>query len=141
VTNYLQVSASLNNISCFFCQQILFIPRVADRYRNSRYPQNCYISCLTFLHITSRHTVLTQWNTVLLNKVTVRSAGHEISRLLWNWKSHAAFITAHHDPYFKSDEVSPQTPNQFLLRPTLVTSCHLHIGLPTGLFFSGSELL
>jgi hypothetical protein len=85
-----------SKVSCFFCQQILFLLLVLQTVKGTPDTHRiCYIFCSSFLHITSRHTILTQWNTLLLKKVTLRSARHEITRLLWNWKSHVAFITAH----------------------------------------------
>jgi hypothetical protein len=62
--------------------------------KNSRYNTEFVIFYVQYF-FTSRHTILIEWNTVLLKNLTVRSASHESTRLLWNWKSHNTFMTAH----------------------------------------------
>ena len=80
--------------------------------------------------------LLTPWSRVLLEKQTGFGANQEIPCILWNPKvHHRTHKRPPPVPILSQPRPVPTTPSHFLL----ILSSHLRLGLPNGLFPSGSE--
>jgi hypothetical protein len=76
---------------------------------------------------------------VLLEKLTVRSAGKKIPRLLWNLKVHCRVHKSPPPAPILSHINAIHTLHAIALRSILVLYFHLHLGLPSDLFSSSYE--
>ena len=79
----------------------------------------------------------TPWNGALLEKANSSSARQEILRILWNPKVHCR-IHKSPPPVLILSQVNPlHAPHLISWRSILISSSHLGLGLPSGLFPSG----
>ena len=87
--------------------------------------------------ISSRRYLLTPWSRVLLEKLTGSAASQEIPRIFGTRKFITVLTSARHLPLPRANSIQSPKPPPTSWSYVLMSSSHLRLGLPNGLFPSG----